>query len=299
MAKVREKFWIPRLRTILKRLTRRCENCKIMAAKPYPEPERGLLPEKRVTAKYPFAVTRVDFVGPFHLKEGRQESKGYVIVFSCATSRAVYLTVTRTMEAKEFIDKLNEFISVHSRPQEIINDNARTFKPAEKFIEILRKSEESHEYLADQDIKWDFILAKSPWREAFYERLNRDLKSTIFQKLGRSYLPFNGFCRVIKDAEIIFNNRPLQYIKDEIGPRVLTPNSIIHGREIYLLEEEEVEDTPSKMEKRLQKAKQEMWTRRCTEYVRALREQHNAQRKSSTPRFRRSCTSCVRQQEQT
>ena len=85
-----------------------------MLAKPYPETERGLLPEKRVKAKYPFAVTGIDFVGPFHLKEGREGSKGYVLVFSCATTRAVYFTVTRTMESKEFNDKLNEFISVHS-----------------------------------------------------------------------------------------------------------------------------------------------------------------------------------------
>ena len=134
-----------------------------MAAKPYPERQRGLLPEKRVTAKYPFAVTGVDFVGRFHLKEGKQEMKGYVVVFSCATFRAVYFTATRTMEAKEFIDKLNEFIAVYSRPQEIISDNAKTFKAAAKFIEKLRRSEELHAYLSDHDIKWNFILSKSPW----------------------------------------------------------------------------------------------------------------------------------------
>jgi len=38
MAKVREKFWVPRLRTILKKGKRKCEKCKIMASKPYPEP---------------------------------------------------------------------------------------------------------------------------------------------------------------------------------------------------------------------------------------------------------------------
>ena len=168
MAKVRERYWVPRLRTILKKEKRKCGKCKIMAAKPYPEPQRGLLPEKRVTAKYPFAVTGVDFVGPCHLKEGKQETKGYVVVFSCATSRAVYFTATKTMEAKEFVDKLNEFIAVHSRPQAIISDNAKTFKAAAKFIEKLRRSEELHAYLSDQDIKWDFILSKSSWRGAFY-----------------------------------------------------------------------------------------------------------------------------------
>ena len=149
--------------------------------------------------KHLFAVTGVDFVGPFYLKEGKQEMKGYVVVFFCATSRAVYFTPTKTIETKEFIDKLNELKAVHSRRQGIISDNAKTFKAAAKSIEKLGRSEELHEYLSDQDIKWDFSLSNSPWRGAFYERLSSDLKSSIFQKLGRSYLPLDGFCRVIKD----------------------------------------------------------------------------------------------------
>ena len=48
----------------------------------------------------------------------------------------------------------------------------------------------------------------------------------------------------------MFNNRPIQYVEDELGPRVLTPNRIIHGRDVYLLEELEEADTPNKMEKR-------------------------------------------------
>ena len=107
------------------------------------------------------------------------------------------------MEAKEFIYQLNEFIAVHSRPQEIISDNAKVFKAAAKFIEKLRRSEELYAYLSDQDIKWDFIQTKITWKGAFYERIIRDLKSITFQKLGRSYLPFDGFCRVVKDTEIM------------------------------------------------------------------------------------------------
>jgi len=64
-------------------------------------------------------------------------------------------------------------------------------------------------------------------KRGLFTRLNRDSKSIMFQKLGRSYLPFDGFCRVVKATEIIFNNWPLQYVEDEIDPRVLTPNSIM------------------------------------------------------------------------
>ena len=106
-----------------------------------------------------------------------------------------------------------------------------------------------HDYLSDQVITWEFILAKSPWRGSFYERLLKDVKNILYQKLGRSHLTYEGLSRVIKDIEIIFNNRPLQYVEDEMGTRVLTPNKIIHGREIYQLEELEETDSPNRMER--------------------------------------------------
>ncbi len=88
-------------------------------------------------------------------------------------------------------------------------------------------------------------------------------------------MTFEGLSRVVKDIEIIFNNRPLQYVEDEIGTRVLTLNRIIHGRDTYQLEEIEERDTPSRIEKRIRAAKQVMWDRWTTEYVRALKEKHD------------------------
>ena len=136
----------------------------------------------------------------------------------------------------------------------------------------LRKSEALHNYLADHSIKWGFILTKSPWRAGFYERKNCEPEDN---EMAETRLSFKRFTRVIKDIEIIFNNRPLQYVEDERGPCVLTPNRIIHGRDIHLLEEIEEPDSPCKMEKRIRKAKEVMWHRWATEYVRSLRERHD------------------------
>ena len=80
---------------------------------------------------------------------------------------------------------------------------------------------------------------------------------------------------MIKDIEIIFNSQPLQHVKDELGPRVLTPNRIIHGRDIHLLEEIEEPDSSSKIEKHIGKAKEVMCHRWATKYIRSLRERHD------------------------
>ena len=137
MANIRERFWIPTLRTIVKKIKGRCESCKTMAAKPFPIPKAGQLPQSRVTTAYPFGVIGVDFMGSFQLKGG--EEKAYVINFSCGTSRAVYFTTIRNLGTGKFIDKLNEFIAACTRPRKTINDNAQIFKAASEFINKIEK----------------------------------------------------------------------------------------------------------------------------------------------------------------
>ena len=68
---------------------------------------------------YPFAITGVDFVGPFFIKadHDQQDNEAYIVIFSCGTSRAVHFTTTRTMLASEFIDRLNEFIAAPDQDQ--------------------------------------------------------------------------------------------------------------------------------------------------------------------------------------
>ena len=74
---------------------------------PYPAYDVGPLSLIRTTAKYPFAVTGVDFVGPFCVKGKEGEVKAYVILFSCATSKGVHFVITKSMDNSEFIDRLN------------------------------------------------------------------------------------------------------------------------------------------------------------------------------------------------
>ena len=65
----------------------------------------------------------VDFAGPLKCKVSKtKEEKAYVLIFTCATSRAVHLELTRTQTAEEFQRKLNAFIARKKRPEQIINN---------------------------------------------------------------------------------------------------------------------------------------------------------------------------------
>ena len=103
MAALRERWWIPRLRSKVKKIINDCNVCKISRVKPYGPTVTAELPNFRVESGRPFEKTGVDFASPLHYRvTKKEESKCYILIFTCAVSRAVHLEVTRSQSADEF-----------------------------------------------------------------------------------------------------------------------------------------------------------------------------------------------------
>ena len=275
MAEIRNEFWIPRLRCKVKKAINTCNTCKVFSAKSYGPTRTAAMPAFRTESGKPFQTTGVDFAGPLNYKLSKKElGKCYVLIFTCATTRAVHLEMTRIGT------KLNAFITRRTRPKLIISDNAQTFKATASWIKEIRKSEQLQNYLAKQEIRWQFNLSKSPWWGGMYERLLKDVKKTLYKTLGRTHLTFEQLETVIVDIEKHLNNRPLTYVESGEGEdRVLTPNTIMWGQNSYTFEDDDEEDL-DKISKRLNKTKQHAWKRWRDEYVHSLMECHRVNRKT-------------------
>eukprot|EP00795_Rhopilema_esculentum_P006372 gene6372-biopygen7981 len=64
MGALRETWWIPKMRTLVKREIRNCNVCKVFSAKPFEAPATAALPMFRTVQSLPFQNTGVDFAGP-------------------------------------------------------------------------------------------------------------------------------------------------------------------------------------------------------------------------------------------
>ena len=83
----------------------------------------GPLPRARLEAYHPpFTFTGVDLFGPLTVQWGRGTAKRWGCLFKCLTTRAVYLEVTPSLEADDFIMILGQFISRRGPPKEIWSD---------------------------------------------------------------------------------------------------------------------------------------------------------------------------------
>ena len=120
MCAIRERLWIPKLRSAIKSIIYKCSLCK----GPLKRPATRNLPIFCSELDEPFQTTRIDFGGLLIYRERDQEMKRYIVIFTCATTRAVHLKLSRSMLTEELKYTLKEFIARHGTPRTVISDNA-------------------------------------------------------------------------------------------------------------------------------------------------------------------------------
>ena len=140
MSKVREKFWIPKLRSVVKSVVHKSNLCKRYRVKAMDPPTTAPLPNFRTEFTEPFSTTGVDFAGPLYYKIGKNKtSKAYVALFTCASTRAVHSSLCKEMTVTEFKRVMKNFVARRGSPKLIVSDNAKTFKATKKWLSTLAR----------------------------------------------------------------------------------------------------------------------------------------------------------------
>ena len=180
LAEVRQRYWIPKGRQLVKKVLKECKQCAKRSSKLLKGTVTAPLPELRVKPARPFEVTGCDFAGPIHLKGNE---KAYIALFTCAVTRAVHLKLTKDITATEFRVVLQRFVSRRGAPSTVISDNAKTFKSTGKQLKKICDHKNWQGYLTTKRIDWIINVSKAPWQGGFFERLVKISKSTV-QSLG-------------------------------------------------------------------------------------------------------------------
>ena len=123
-ARVRRDYWIPHLYRLSKSVRKSCYKCRIQD-KELCKQQMGKLPVERLKPSPPFYYTGVDLFGPILIRDAvkkRTKMKCYGVIFTCFTTRAIYLDITCGYDTENFLMVLRRFISVRGCPHEIRSD---------------------------------------------------------------------------------------------------------------------------------------------------------------------------------
>lgn len=288
---LRENYWVLRGREATKRIVKECVICRKFEGVPFKPQSSPDLPDMRVADAPPFTYTGVDFAGPLYVTSLRDpqsnesvSEKVYICLFTCASTRAVHLELTRDLGVNSFLQAFRRFSSRRGLPSTLISDNAKTFKASSKEIEKLVKSPEVQRYLSNSRVTWKFIIEKAPWWGGFWERLIQSVKRSIKKTVGRTSLGYDELNTLVVEVESLINSRPLTYIYDdeESISHPLTPSHLISGHRISAMPNDEyfeIMSTHNTLTRRQRHHKQllqqfsKQWKR---EYLLSLRENSTA-----------------------
>jgi len=106
IASLRETYWIPRIRNLVKTVIYQCITCYRFKAQAT-QLLMGELPSTQVQPSRPFLTTGVDYAGPISLRLGpprcKTITKGYIAIFVCFVTKDVHIEVIKTYLQKHFL----------------------------------------------------------------------------------------------------------------------------------------------------------------------------------------------------
>ncbi|GFW81114.1 integrase catalytic domain-containing protein [Trichonephila clavipes] len=206
---LRERFWILRSRRVVRKIVRSCIRCKRYKYKS-PNSEPVSLPGDRVNDAAVFKIVGVDLAGPLYVKGGQ---KSWIVLFTCATYRAIHLELTSSLSTDAFLLSLRRFIARRGRPRVIYSDSGTNFRGAHGELSGI-DWEKVLKLATIQRIIWKFNPPTAAWWDGWWERLVRVLKELLGRTLGNAILTTEELQTVLCDCESVINSRPLTYLSE-------------------------------------------------------------------------------------
>ena len=249
LSELRSCFWTIKGQQFIRRALLGCSWCHKFEGSSYKAQVPAPLPEFRLRDDPAFSSTGVDYANPFYVygtvERQEESSKVYMLLYTCASSRAVHLDLTPDLTAHAFLRSFRRFVSRHGIPCLIRSDNAKTFKSASKRLVTLLDLPKVQQFMCERTISWSFQLPKASWWGGFFERLIKSTKRCLRKMLGSTIkVTYDELLTLIVKVEAILNSRSLTYVYLNDVEEPLTPSHLIMGRWLLSIPDGKHADQP-------------------------------------------------------
>ncbi|XP_041631504.1 uncharacterized protein [Drosophila kikkawai] len=233
IAQIRTRFWVTKMRRMLKEVISSCYECKLQRTRPMP-PIMAPLPEDRLEAGgWPFKYTGLDYFGPLLVTVARHREKRWVALFTCLTTRAIHLELAHDLSTDSCIIAIRNFVCRRGPVQRLRSDNGKNFvgadREARRFGDVF-ETERIQSELCSRSIEWVFNCPSNPSEGGVWERMVQCVKRVLRHTLKEVAPRDHVLESLLIEAENVVNSRPLTHLPvdaDQEAP--LTPNDLLKG----------------------------------------------------------------------
>ena len=278
-------YWIVGISGIVRSLIFHCVGCRTQRGS-LGSQKMSDLPSKRVSFDEPqFTYCGADMFGPFKVKEGRKELKRYCALFTCFSSRAIHIEVTKFMSTDSFIQALRRFVSRRGPVRTIRSDNGGNFVGAKNELKEAW-DEMDHAKISDflktencdwDNVEWERNVPTASHAGGVWERQIRTVRSVLNSMLMSQpkSLDDESFVTLMTEVEAIVNSRPLT-LEDVNDPesRPLAPANLLTMKSKVVMPPpgvfQEADVYSRKRWRAVQYMANQFWTRWRKEYLLSL-----------------------------
>nr|XP_041630550.1 uncharacterized protein LOC121501997 [Drosophila kikkawai] len=233
IAQIRTRFWVTKMRRMLKEVISSCYECKLQRTRPTP-PIMAPLPEDRLEAGgWPFKYTGLDYFGPLLVTVARHREKRWVALFTCLTTRAIHLELAHDLSTDSCIIAIRNFVCRRGPVHRLRSDNGKNFvgadREARRFGDVF-ETERIQSELSSRSIEWVFNCPSNPSEGGVWERMVQCVKRVLRHTLKEVAPRDHVLESLLIEAENVVNSRPLTHLPvdaDQEAP--LTPNDLLKG----------------------------------------------------------------------
>jgi hypothetical protein len=234
LAKIREQFWIPGARVLIRSILHHCVTCRKISATPITQ-QMAPLPKDRTTAfEPPFCYTGMDLFGPLHVKHGRGTAKRWCCLFTCLNTRSVHLELVNSLDTDDFILCLRRFMNRRGEVTQIRCDRGTNFVGAERELrESLQQwnHDQIERELVQRGCKWIFQPPTASSMSGVWERMVRSAKNVLKAIIGQQTLKDPALQTLLTEVERILNGRALTANSEDPNDlQALTPAHFLMQR---------------------------------------------------------------------
>ena len=170
----------------------------------------------------------------FYRDKSGLHQKLFVCLFICRTTRAINLEVVTNLSAVSFLQCLRHLLATHGAPRTILSDNHKTFLTRDKFLWDIQKDLDVIAHLQSHHTEWRTQVPQAPLMGGHFERLVRTIMTCLAVSISRKLFTFEKFTIVVKEVEMIVNNRLLTYQSMDSRDMPLTLSHLIQRWDILL-----------------------------------------------------------------
>ena len=228
---LRQMYWVPRGKSIVKSVLHECRLCRRHKAPTCQQQMAPLIKEQVTPDSPPFTNVGVDCFGPMLVKCRRSTVKRWGCIFTCLAIRAIHIEVLHSMNTDSFISAFRRFQNRRGDTANVYSDQGTNFIGGER--ELREALEElDHNEIATQLAKhgadWHFNPPMASHRGGATERMIRSVRQVLSTAVGAQVLNDEQLLTVFTEAERCVNSRPLtSVISDARDMRALTPSMLL------------------------------------------------------------------------